>query len=79
MIECKYLLWISVVCLIISLTVSYIEIRKYYKHEAELARTNDMYISHTHCLSTLGILNVIISIVIISGLITAGLYHFNLV
>ena len=78
MIECKYLLWISVPCLIISLIISYIEIRRYYKSEAEMRRTNDMYIFHTSCLSTLGIINVIVALSTASVLIMIGLHYFGI-
>ena len=78
MIECKYLLWISVPCLIISLIISYIEIRRYYKSEAEMRRTNDMYIFHTSCLSMLGIVNVIVALSTASVLIMIGLSYFGI-
>lgn len=78
MIDYKCLLTLFIPCFFISSIISYIEIRKYYKSEAEMRRTNDMYIVHTSCLSTLGIINVIISLSSISSLIIISLHYFSI-
>ena len=78
MIEYKCLLWIFIPCLIISLIISYTEIKRHYKFEAEMRRTNDMCIVHTSCLSMLGIISVIISITSAVMLVLIGLYYFGL-
>lgn len=48
---------------IVNTIILWKEVKKYYAHEREMAKTNDMYISHISVLSNLGIFCGIISVV----------------
>ena len=53
---------ILAITFIISTIILYREVKKYYEGEREMARTNDMYISHISLLSTTGISCIVISL-----------------
>lgn len=69
---------ILILTFIISTIILYREVRKYYKTEREMARTNDMYISHTSLLSTTGINCIIISLSSIITLFLLYIYELKL-
>lgn len=72
MIYYTYTMFGLLMVFLISITILRKEVKKYYTHEREMARTNDMYIAHVSILSDLGI--VCGAIAVISFIILILLY-----
>ena len=79
MIDHIYVFSNSIIILIISIIIGSIEIKRYYKEDRELRRTNDMNISYIHMLSTTGTICIMAAIASLTVLIVTGLDYYKII